>query len=202
MNHFKSHDIHSAPPDAKEDLKRIKLKRGSIPNVYAVMAEAPGLLKGHVALKEQFEKATLSKKDRKMVLLTLSREIGSAYDTAVHSAAAEKHLVPMDVIESLRAGTALKDPKMEALRSFTATLVATHGHVTEADIQAFLAAGYTRANILEIVLAAGGVTLASYTNLIARPVLDAEFAAKVWKRASRPAQERRSGVAGARQQHR
>lgn len=184
MNQFKTHDIGSAPSDARVDLEQIKLNHGNVPNVYAVMAEAPVLLKGHIALKEQFEKATLSKHDRKLVLLTLSRELGSTYDTAVHSGAAEKHNVPMDVIEAIRAGTALKDLKMEALRGFVAKLVSSHGHVTELDVQAFLTAGYTRANVLEIVLAAGAVTLTSYTNLIAQPVLDAEFAAKVWKKAS------------------
>jgi len=184
MNQFKTHDINSAPSDARVDLEQIKLNHGNVPNVYAVMAEAPVLLKGHIALKEQFEKATLNKHDRKLVLLTLSRELGSTYDTAVHSGAAEKHNVPVDVIEAIRAGTPLKDPKMEALRSFVAKLVSSRGHVTEIDVQAFLTAGYTRANVLEIVLAAGAVTLTSYTNLIAQPVLDAEFAAKVWKKAS------------------
>ena len=184
MNEFKIHDINSAPSAARADLEQIKLNHGNIPNIYGVMAEAPVLLKGHIALKEQFEKATLNKQDRKIVLLTLSRELGSAYDTAVHSGAAEKHNVPIDVIESLRAGDVLKDPKMEALRSFTAKLVNSRGHLTEAEVQAFLAAGYTRANVLEIVLAAGAVTLTSYTNLIAHPLLDTAFAAKVWKKAS------------------
>jgi alkylhydroperoxidase family enzyme len=184
MNQFKTHDIASAPLEARTDLEKIKLNHGNVPNVYAVMAEAPVLLKGHIALKEQFEKATLNKQERKIVLLALSRELGSTYDTAVHSGAAEKHNVPMDAIEAIRAGAPLKDLKLEALRSFAAKLVNSRGHVTEIEVQAFLTAGYTRANILEIVLALGAVTLTSYTNLIAQPVLDAEFAAKVWKKAS------------------
>ncbi|HLW74778.1 MAG TPA: carboxymuconolactone decarboxylase family protein [Gammaproteobacteria bacterium] len=184
MNEFKVYEISNAPSDSRVDLETIKLNHGNIPNVYAVMAEAPVLLKGHIALKEQFEKATLNKQDRKIVLLTLSRELGSAYDTAVHSGAAEKHSVPADVIEAIRAGNPLKDKKLESLRSFTVKLVNTRGHVTESDVKDFLAAGYTRANVLEIVLAAGAVTLTSYTHLIAQPALDAEFAAKVWKKAS------------------
>ena len=184
MNDFRLYDINSAPSDSRVDLEKIKLNHGNIPNVYAVMAEAPGLLKGHIALKEQFEKATLNKQDRKIVLLTLSRENNSPYDTAVHSGAAEKHSVPADVIEAIRAGTALKDKKLESLRTFTAKLANMRGHVTESDVKTFLDAGYTRANVLEIVLAAGAVTLTSYTNLIAQPVLDAEFATKVWKKAA------------------
>jgi len=184
MNDFRVYDINSAPSDARADMEKIKLNHGNIPNVYAVMAEAPVLLKGHIALKEQFEKATLNKHDRKIVLLTLSRELGSAYDTAVHSGAAEKHNVPADVIEAIRAGTEIKDKKLESLRSFTAKLVSSRGHVTENEVKDFLAAGYTRANVLEIVLAAGAVTLTSYTHLIAQPKLDVEFEAKVWKKAS------------------
>jgi len=90
----------------------------------------------------------------------------------------------VEVIEAVRAGAPLKDTKLEALRTFSTKLVSSDGHVTEAQVKDFLAAGYTRANVLEIVLAAGAVTLTGYTNLIAQPVLDAEFAAKVWKKAS------------------
>ncbi|HEX2667745.1 MAG TPA: carboxymuconolactone decarboxylase family protein [Gammaproteobacteria bacterium] len=184
MNDFRTYDINSAPSAARAELEQIKLNHGNIPNIYGVMAEAPALLKGHTALKEQFEQSTLNKQERKIVLLSLSREMGSAYDTAMHSGAAEKQSVPSDIIEAVRAGTPLKDKKLEALRSFATKLVSSRGQVSEAQIKDFLAAGYTRANILEIVLAVGAVTLTGYTNLIAQPSLDAEFAPKVWKKAS------------------
>ena len=184
MNDFRIYDITSAPADSRLTLEKIKLNGSAVPNVYAVMAESPLLLKGYIALKELFDGATLSKQDRKVVLLTISRETGSAYDTAVHSAAAEKHNVPADVIESIRAGKALKDSKLEALRSFTANAVHKRGVVGENEVKEFLLAGYTRANILEIVLAAGMVNLTSYTNQIAGTPLDTQYEAKVWKKAS------------------
>jgi alkylhydroperoxidase family enzyme len=184
MNEFKIYDVTSAPADSRADLEKIKLNHGAVPNVYAVMAESPLLLKAYVALKDLFGKATLSNQDRKIVLLTLSRETGSPYDTAAHSVAAEKHSVPVDVIEAIRAGQVLKDKKLESLRSFTVHAVEKRGLVAEGDIKDFLAAGYTRANVLEIVLAAGMVTLTSYTNQIARTPLDTQFEPKVWKKAS------------------
>ena len=184
MYDFRVYDINSAPSDSRVDLEKIKLNHGNVPNVYAVMAESPSLLKGHIALKEQFEKATLNKQERKLVLLTISRELGSAYDIAVHSGAAEKHDVPADMIDAVRAGTPLKDKKLQSLRSFTAHVVQKRGVVAEADVKEFLAAGYTRANILEIVLAAGMVSLTAYTNQIAATPLDTQFEPKVWKKAS------------------
>lgn len=184
MNDFKVYDIANAPSDSRVDLEKIKLNHGNVPNVYAVMAESPSLLKGHIALKELFEKATLNKQDRKLVLLTISREIGSPYDIAVHSGAAEKHNVPADVIEAVRAGAPIKDKKLELLRSFTAHVVNKRGVVAENEVKDFLAAGYTRANILEIVLAAGMVCLTGYTNQIVQTPLDTQFEPKVWKKAS------------------
>jgi uncharacterized peroxidase-related enzyme len=184
MNEFKVYDLTNAPAESRLDLERIKLNHGNVPNVYAVMAESPVLLKAHVALKELFEKATLNKQERKIVLLTASRENGSAYCTAVHSGAAEKHNVSADVIEAIRTGTALKDKKLETLHSFTAKVVNNRGQVAEQDVTDFLAAGYTRANILEIVLAVGTVILTNYTNLIAKTSLDTQFEPKVWKKAS------------------
>ncbi|MGA7965180.1 MAG: carboxymuconolactone decarboxylase family protein [Gammaproteobacteria bacterium] len=184
MKEFKVHDVKTAPSDSRADLEKINKDNGNIPNVYAVMAESPQLLKAHMAARELFNKATLGKQDRKIVLLAVSRELGSAYDMAVHSGAAEKHNVPAEVIESVRAGTALKDKKLEALRSFTTHVVKQHGEVADGEIKAFLDAGYSHANVLEIVLAAGMVTWTSYTSQIAKIELDAQFEQKVWKKAS------------------
>ena len=184
MNEFKIYDVNTAPSDSRTDLEKIKQNHGHIPNVYAVMAESPQLLKAHIAAKELFNKATLNKQDRKIVQLAVSRELGSAYDMAVHSDAAEKHNVSAEVIEGVRAGTTLKDKKLESLRSFTTNMVKKHGQVAETDVKAFMDAGYTRANILEIVLAIGMVTWTAYTNQIAKTKLDTQFEPKVWKKAS------------------
>ena len=184
MNEFKVYDITNAPSDSRVDLEKIKLNHGNIPNAHAIMAESPSLLKGHTALKELFSKTSLNKQERTIVLLTASRENASSYDTAVYSGTAEKHNVPAEVIEAVRAGAPLKDRKLGALRSFTAEVVNKRGQVDESEVKSFLDAGYTRANILEIVLAVGMATLSNYTNLIAKTPLDAQFEPKVWKKAS------------------
>lgn len=172
---FKVHGIDTAPPESRADLEKLKANHGSIPNVHGVMAEAAPLLKSYLVLKEQFAKATLGKQERKIVLLTASRELGSAYDTAAHSVLAEKHNVPADVIEAVRVGTSLADKRLEALRRFTIDAAKHDGRIAESTFRAFLAAGYTQANALEIVLAIGAVTLTSLTNRLAKTPLDIEF---------------------------
>ena len=175
MNEFKIHDIANAPTGAREELERIQSERGHIHNVYAVMAESPQLLRGHAALWQLFEDASLGEQERRVVLLTASRENRSAYSVALQSENAVRHDVRPEVIEAIRASKPLKDKKLEALRSFTAKVVNSRGQVSEQDIKVFLDAGYSRANVLEIVLAVGMVTLTNYTNLIARTPLDKDL---------------------------
>ncbi|MGA9853708.1 MAG: carboxymuconolactone decarboxylase family protein [Gammaproteobacteria bacterium] len=184
MYEFKIYDINTAPVESRTELEKIKLHYGDIHNIYAVMAESPLLLKSHATLRELFEKTGLSKEERKIILLTASRENGSAYSVALQSDAAERDEVPSEVIDAIRASKPLKDKKLEKLRSFTAKVVNSRGQITEQDLKDFLAVGYTRANILEIVLAVGMVTLTNYTNLIAKTPLDKHLEAKMWKKAS------------------
>jgi alkylhydroperoxidase family enzyme len=184
MYEFKLYDINTAPTESRTELEKIKLQQGDIHNIYAVMAESPLLLKGHAALRELFDKTGLSSQERRIVLLTASRENNSAYSVALQSDAAEKNEIPVEVIESIRASKPLKDKKLEKLRSFTAKVVNTRAQLAEKDVQDMLDAGYTRANILEVILAVGMVTLTNYTNLITRTPLDKQLEPKVWKKAS------------------
>lgn len=54
------------------------------------------------------------------------------------------------------------------------------GFVSDDDTTSFLAAGYTKAQILEVILGISFKTLSNYTNHIADTPLDAAFAAKAW----------------------
>lgn len=65
---------------------------------------------------------------------------------------------------ALRDGTEIADPKLQALHVFTARINEGRGHVTQADLNAFLSAGYTEANSLDVILGAGLKTLSNYTN--------------------------------------
>ena len=184
MNEFKIHDIANAPAGSRADLEKIQSQQGHIHNIYAVMAESPLLLRGHAVLKELFEQSAMSEPERRVVVLTASRENRSAYSVALQTEAAEEQHVRPEVIEAIRASKPLKDKKIEALRSFTAKVVNSRGQVSDRDIEAFLEAGYTRSNLLEIVLAVGMVTLTSYTNLIARTPLDKDLEPRQWKNVS------------------
>lgn len=184
MNEYKLHDESSAPEAARDALKQAKAKYGFLPNLLAVMAESPALLKGYLALGQLFEGTSFTNAEKQVILLAISQENSCHYCVAAHSAVAEMTKVPAKVIEALREGHPVPEPKLEALRTFVVKVVSSRGWPTEEDIQAFLDAGYTRRHNFEVILGVGYKTLSNYTNHTAETPLDRPFQAKEWKKAS------------------
>ena len=85
-------------------------------------------------------------------------------------------------IAALRAGTAIPDAKLEALHTFAGAVVRQRGHVDDAGIQAFLDAGYTRQNVLEVVLVVATKVMSNYTNHLTGTALDGFMKGNEWTR--------------------
>lgn len=86
------------------------------------------------------------------------------------------------ITESLRDETPLEDPKLEALRSMTLTIVRNRGHVSQEDLDAFYAAGYGERQVLEIILGLSQKVISNYTNHIANTPVDAPFQKFAWSK--------------------
>ncbi len=181
MATFKIHDNATAPNDAKQTIEKAEQKFGMLPNILAVMAEAPPALKGYMSLSALFDQTTLAPEERKVVLLAASFENECAYCMAAHTAEAKQAGVGEQVIEAIRNGNPIEDDRLQALRSFTAAVVRDRGHLSEADVNAFLTAGYTNRNILEVILAVAMKTLSNYTNHIADTPLDEPMESFSWE---------------------
>ena len=87
---------------------------------------------------------------------------------------------PNDVIKALRDNTPFADPKLEALRTFATVINDSRGWPTDAQVSAFLEAGYTQETVLEVILGTSVKLLSNYTNHVAETELDAAFAPNVW----------------------
>lgn len=181
---YKIHDPETAPAAAKEILAGAKRAFGFVPNLLGTMAEAPALVKAYTTLSRIFEEASFTAAERQVVLLTTSYENGCEYCVAAHSIIAGMQKVPEAVIGAIRGGNPISDARLDALRRFTAAVVESRGWPSEDDTKAFLAAGYGRQQVLEVVLGVGLKTLSNYTNHIAETPLDAPFASAQWSKAA------------------
>jgi high-affinity nickel permease len=95
--------------------------------------------------------------------------------------AAKQSGVPEHVIESLRTGTAIDDQKLAAVDKLTRKLVDSRGNPSRADVDEFVAAGYTEKHVLGIVLAISVKTLSNYSNHLFNSELDSVFDDYAWE---------------------
>ncbi len=183
MTTFQLHTLESAPEASRSLLAEAQKAFGGIPNLFGVFAESPALLQAYLNLGQIIERSTVfDATERQIVLLATSFENDCEYCMAAHSAIARLQKVPADVVQSLRDGTPIVNPKLAALQTFTLAVVEKRGWVAEQDVQAFLAAGYTQRHLLEVVLGVGFKTLSNFTNHIAETPLDDNFQSFAWTR--------------------
>jgi uncharacterized peroxidase-related enzyme len=159
-------DVSSAPPRVKEPLEGAQKRMGMIPNMYTRMANSPGLLETYLFGDERFRKDSgFSRAEQEVVLLSISAENGCEYCVAAHSTIADtSSKVPREATDAIRSGTTIPDPKLRALAELARAIVVTRGRPTAQDVKAFLDAGYSERQLLEVVLAVSVKTISNYVN--------------------------------------
>ncbi|MDR3079847.1 MAG: carboxymuconolactone decarboxylase family protein [Streptomyces sp.] len=171
-----------ADPAVAAVLTEAEAQTGMIPNMYARMANVPGLLDAYLGGYNSFRKDSgFTPAEQETVLLTISRVNGCAYCMAAHSALADMNKVPVEITDALRDGKPLPDVRLDALATFTAAFVESRGLPTAAQMDAFLAAGYTETHILQILLALSVKTISNYTNHLFHTPVDRAFANRAWQ---------------------
>lgn len=182
MTNFRFHDLESAPAASRPLLEGARRTLGFIPGLYAGMAESPAALKAYTELSAIFSRSGLGPVEQQVVLLAVSVENACEFCVAAHSFVARNVTrVPPAVIDALRAGGSLPDARLDALAVFARRVVRSRGRVSEADLRAFLEAGYSQSQVLDVVLGVAMKTLSNYSNHVLDTPVDAPFAAERWQ---------------------
>ncbi len=190
MTDFTIHTEDSAPEASKELLGAAQAKYGFVPNLMGEMAEAPSMLEAYLTVGRALEASSLTPQEQQVVVLTVSYLNECAYCMTAHSAVAKMVGLPDGEISALRAGQPLSDAKLEELRTFAGILVEKRGRASEEDVASFLDAGYTRAQILEVIVGIAFKTLSNFTNHLADTPIYEQFASFAWE----PATEARNAA--------
>jgi uncharacterized peroxidase-related enzyme len=171
--------LETAFPEAHHVLTKAKAQVGFIPNMYANMANSPGVLDTYLDGYTRFRNDSgFTSVEQEVVFLVISRANDCRYCTAAHSMIADKmSKVPADVLSALRDGRPIADQKLEALARFTRVIFDTRGRPTQQDLDSFRSAGYGDRHALEIVLALAVKTLSNYANHLFHTEVDDMFSA-------------------------
>jgi uncharacterized peroxidase-related enzyme len=159
------------PADSKPTLDKFTKNIGFTPNMMATFAQSPIAFNAWAALLGSLSKA-LDVKTRDSIGLAVSEVNGCNYCLTVHSFTAE-HMakLPAEDVILARKGHA-REAKRDAAVQFARKIIESRGHVTDSDLQAVRDAGYTDANIMEIVALVAMYSLTNFFNNVFQPDKD------------------------------
>lgn len=164
--------IEAAPVNAQPLLEAVKKQLGVVPNLFRLVANSPAALEGYLGLNGALGKGTLDARTRERIALAVAEINGCSYCLSAHSYLG-KNLAKLDDAElaANRRGTS-NDPQADAAVRFAVKVVNNRGHVSDTDLTAVRAAGYSDAQIIEIVLHVALNTLTNYVNEVAKTDID------------------------------
>jgi uncharacterized peroxidase-related enzyme len=176
---FAPQTIATAPDTSKPILEQIKNSYGFIPNLMAIFANNPIVLQGYLALDAIWEKGSFPPRERQLILLAASVENDCDYCVAAHSAIAKGALhTPEEVIAAIRNNTPVPDAKLNALIALVKEIVRQRGYASDETIQRFIAAGYRKEQIMELLIGIALKTISNYLDHISPAPIDQAFAAE------------------------
>jgi AhpD family alkylhydroperoxidase len=166
MTPFVVHDLETVPAGARARLESVRKAWGFIPKLQGTLAESPVALEAYDTLFGLVGKTSLTPQEQQIVFIAVSVENGCEYCTMGHTYLARSAKAPEEAIQAVRTGQPIPDAKLEALRHFAQAVVRQRGHVGDPAVETFLAAGYDRANVLEVVTIVATKTISNYVNHI------------------------------------
>ena len=156
--------IDAAPAAAQPLLEAVNKQLGVVPNLFRLPANSPAALEGYLGLNGALAKGALDAQTRERIALAVAQINGCDYCLSAHSYLG-KNLAKLDDAEiaANRNGKS-SDQKANAAVRFAVALVHQRGQVSEEDVNAVKSAGYSEAELVEIVAHVALNTLTNYLN--------------------------------------
>jgi len=164
--------IEASPTASQPMLEAVKKQLGVVPNLFRLVANSPAALEGYLGMSGALGKGALPAATRERIALAVAQINGCGYCLAAHSYLG-KNLAKLDdaEIEANRNGGS-SDPKADAAVRFAAKVTRERGHVSAEDLLTVKNAGYSDAQIVEIVQHVALNTWTNYINEVAKTVID------------------------------
>ncbi|KXU93966.1 alkylhydroperoxidase [Caballeronia megalochromosomata] len=151
------------PAESKVVVDAISKQLKLTPNLFRVMAQSPFALNGWAGLQASLAK-TLDLKTRDGIALAVSQVNECQYCLSAHTYVATRFAGLSDEEVALNRQGQSESARVAAAVAFARTLMQTRGKVADSDLDAVRAAGYTDANIVEIIALSAQFMLTNFIN--------------------------------------
>lgn len=181
MSRLNTPEPANAPEGSRSILDAVNKQLGVVPNLYRVIANSPAALTGFAGNSAALSK-TLDVRTRERIALAVAQVNGCSYCLSAHTyLGLNLAKISAEEITLNRQGTS-GDAQAAAAVGFAAKVARERGHVSDSDLQSVRAAGFSDAQIVEIIAVVAENFFTNLLNEVAKteidfPVVDAALAA-------------------------
>ena len=171
MPHLNLVNPDTAQGELKDLYAAAKQTFGGVPNFIQAMGNSPSLLGAFMSFYAGLSKGGIDTATAERIALAMSETNSCAYCVAAHTALAQGAGLSADEINAARHGTSA-DHRAAAAVQFARSVLDNKGEVTGSEIESVRQAGYTDAQIAEIIGHVGLNTLLNYFGKATRIDID------------------------------
>jgi uncharacterized peroxidase-related enzyme len=154
----------TANAEQKKLLDAIQSQLGIVPNFLKVFANSPAALRAFLGLHGIANEGSLEPQTRERIALALAQQNACEYCLSAHTAIGKKAGLNGDEISANRAGSS-QDAKAAVAVKLARSLAEHTGEITTAELVEAREAGYSDADIVEIITHVG---LNNLTNMLGK----------------------------------
>ena len=177
MDQFKSYTPENSEGSAKEILTNVEKKYGFIPSLFNYMAEAPYTIEAYANLTLLLAKTGLSDAQQQVALLAVSHYNDCGFCRVAHQAFGKMNKANEQTLNAIVNNLEIEDATDQALVTMVVAITDQRGWIEQAQLDAFLAAGFTRKNVYDLILIFTIKTLSNYSNHLTKPEANDELKA-------------------------
>jgi AhpD family alkylhydroperoxidase len=181
MPNYPVHTIASAPEHSKPGLEQLQKAFGVVPNLAGAIANSPKLINSFVGVFQQVHSSSLTEQEIQIVLLTDAVANSCTYAVAFHTALALQQGVSSEETDAIRERRVPTDKRFAALSTLAKMLIEKRGHLDEQELDSFIAAGFTKEQVLEVIAIVAASMITNYAGTITNPPLGDPFRQYVWR---------------------
>jgi len=162
--------IEQVSDNNKAIFEKLQKGLGFVPNLYATFAYSNTALGDYLTLQNR--KSSLSNKEKEVINLVVSQVNDCLYCLSAHTAIAKMNGFTDEQVLEIRTGEASFDAKLNALAVFVKDVSERRGKPSAGAVDAFLQAGYTKENIIDVVIIIGDKTITNLMHGITKVPID------------------------------
>lgn len=139
---------------------KMKAAYGKVPNIYATLALNETALGDYLALQNR--KNTLTAKEREIINLVVSQVNNCNYCLPAHTAVSKMLGLNDAQILEIRKAEISFDERYDALAKFVKDVAVNRGRPSEESYNNFFDAGYTKSNLIDVMIIIGDKMISNY----------------------------------------